>query len=162
MKTKLSYSDQLKDPRWQKKRLGIMNRDGFKCKLCNDESSTLHAHHIVYDYNKMPWEYDDNQIITVCEMHHTAIHEFENIRIVNNGALNVFDFIQEFPWSLMYYSHIENHKGDWIIEFNGTNFFMERIEVLSNLHQFIQGTDITIKFSWDDEFNFCDYIKPHK
>jgi hypothetical protein len=37
----MTYSEKLKDPRWQKKRLEVMKRDDFKCKLCNDETTTL-------------------------------------------------------------------------------------------------------------------------
>lgn len=32
--TQMSYAEQLKDPRWQKKRLEILNRDEWKCTWC--------------------------------------------------------------------------------------------------------------------------------
>ena len=64
---KKSYSDLLKDPRWQKKRLGILQRDNFECRSCNDNSKTLHVHHTFYDKNISPWDYNNDDLITLCE-----------------------------------------------------------------------------------------------
>lgn len=44
--TPSAYSEKLKNPRWQKKRLEIFERDGWKCRACQDEKSTLHVHHL--------------------------------------------------------------------------------------------------------------------
>ena len=66
----MSYSDLLKDPRWQKKRLEILNRDDFKCKCCGDEKSTLHVHHQFYLSNHKPWDYEDSILLTLCEECH--------------------------------------------------------------------------------------------
>jgi len=62
----MTYSEKLKDPRWQKKRLEIMGRDEFTCKICNDTNSTLHVHHISYEYGVDPWDYEDNNYKTLC------------------------------------------------------------------------------------------------
>ena len=35
------YSQKLKDPRWQKKRLQILERDEWNCQICHDNESTL-------------------------------------------------------------------------------------------------------------------------
>ncbi|MBU2647516.1 HNH endonuclease [bacterium] len=70
----MTYSEKLKDPRWQKKRLEIFNRDDFKCVLCGDKNTTLHAHHIFYDKGLEPWEYDNQSIQTLCETCHERIH----------------------------------------------------------------------------------------
>lgn len=83
METKKSYSEQLKDPRWQKKRLEIMSRDNFRCFLCEDSSSTLHVHHKKYIKGKQPWDYVDDNYITLCEKCHELGHimdvaEFES------------------------------------------------------------------------------------
>lgn len=43
--SKLSYAEQLKHPNWQRRRLQIMERDGFKCANCGDSESQLHVHH---------------------------------------------------------------------------------------------------------------------
>jgi len=62
-----NYSDLLKDPRWQKKRLEIFKRDHFTCKKCEDTESTLHVHHLKYTYGKKPWEYNKKDLLTVCK-----------------------------------------------------------------------------------------------
>ncbi len=74
----MSYSEKLKDPRWQRKRLEILNRDGFSCILCEDKASTLHVHHLSYVKGKEPWEYQDENFITLCEHCHCAIEWGKN------------------------------------------------------------------------------------
>lgn len=66
-----SYSDLLKDPRWQKKRLEILERDSWSCGNCGDKDSTLHVHHGRYLRGLKPWEYDADILYTLCEMCHS-------------------------------------------------------------------------------------------
>ena len=65
--------DQYKDPRWQKKRLEIMQRDNFTCCMCDDTTSTLNVHHRKYILGRKPWEYEDEDFITLCEECHYLI-----------------------------------------------------------------------------------------
>jgi hypothetical protein len=69
-----SYSDKLRDPRWQKKRLEIMQRDDWKCRMCGDSKSTLHVHHTVYSRRKAPWNVPDDTLVTLCERCHELAH----------------------------------------------------------------------------------------
>jgi hypothetical protein len=68
-----SYSDKLKDPRWQKKRLQILNRDGWQCRLCGNDKNHLQVHHRIYERGKEPWDYDDGNFVTLCEQCHDKI-----------------------------------------------------------------------------------------
>jgi hypothetical protein len=61
----MTYSDKLRDPRWQKKRLEILERDGWACTCCEEPRKTLHVHH--KKYNSNPWDADDNDLVTLCE-----------------------------------------------------------------------------------------------
>jgi|CXWL01.1.fsa_nt_gi hypothetical protein len=61
-----SYSELLRDPRWQKLRLQVFERDKFTCVLCNANHKTLSVHHKYYEKNKMPWEYPLEALDTVC------------------------------------------------------------------------------------------------
>lgn len=70
---KKTYIELLKDPRWQKKRLEIMQRDGFKCQHCLATDKSLQVHHLVYHKGAKPWEYKDEELITLCE----HCHEYE-------------------------------------------------------------------------------------
>jgi len=69
-----SYSEKLKDPRWQKKRLRIFERDKWKCLDCGATDNTLHVHHLRYFNGADPWDYDDVHLATLCEKCHQNQH----------------------------------------------------------------------------------------
>jgi hypothetical protein len=73
MKTKSEYGRKLADPRWQRKRLEIMSRDEFKCRVCLDDTQELQVHHKFYLPGKEPWEYDDDNLVTLCSTCHERI-----------------------------------------------------------------------------------------
>lgn len=77
MKTKLTYWEQLKDPRWQKRRLEVMGRDEFRCQLCFDDTKTLNVHHRWYEKSRDIWNYPDESLITLCEECHQEEHDAE-------------------------------------------------------------------------------------
>ena len=77
---KIDFFDQYKDPRWQKRRLEIMQRDEFMCQCCYDPENTLNVHHKYYIHNKKPWEYPDKLLTTVCQPCHDFIYNEETIR----------------------------------------------------------------------------------
>lgn len=83
----MKYSDKLKDPRWQKKRLEILQRDDFSCRKCSDMSSTLHIHHKYYTKDVEPWDYKDDCFITLCDTCHLLIEAFKKA-----GNCNINDF----------------------------------------------------------------------
>ena len=66
-----SYSRKLTDPRWQKKRLEILERDKWTCTVCKDSKLELHVHH--EHYNGEPWEADSKFLKTVCFVCHSII-----------------------------------------------------------------------------------------
>jgi hypothetical protein len=78
-----SYSSLLRDARWQRKRLEIMERDDFTCKGCGasdkDEGTTLNVHHAYYVKGKKPWEYDNSSLSTRCCKCHKIAHEKQNL-----------------------------------------------------------------------------------
>lgn len=60
-----------KDPRWQKRRLEIMERDGFQCVACGSKTNELHVHH--KRYKGQPWQAKDDDMQTLCIKCHTAL-----------------------------------------------------------------------------------------
>jgi hypothetical protein len=66
------YSTLLKDPRWQRRRLEILQRSDFSCEECGDNESTLHVHHRIYRKGAMPWEYQDHELQALCEHCHAG------------------------------------------------------------------------------------------
>ncbi len=67
----MTYPEKLLDPRWQKKRLLVLERDEFTCQSCGDTKSTLHVHHI--KYSKTPWSVKATSLITYCDFCHKMI-----------------------------------------------------------------------------------------
>lgn len=76
--THVPYWEKLKDPRWQKKRLEIMERDEFSCVDCDDDKSTLNVHHCYYKKGFEPWEYPDECYKTLCENCHNNRHDIRS------------------------------------------------------------------------------------
>lgn len=72
-KYKSDYQSKLKSPHWQKKRLQVLQRDKWQCKMCKDEETTLHVHHKEYEPKKEPWEYPMSNFVTLCEHCHTEV-----------------------------------------------------------------------------------------
>ena len=68
-----SYKEKFLDPRWQKKRLLILERDEWTCRLCGEISKTLHIHHKFYIFGVEPWDYSDDILETLC----VDCHEIE-------------------------------------------------------------------------------------
>lgn len=66
----MTYKEKLLDPRWQKKRLDILQRDEFSCQICKDKTTTLHVHHFSYEKSGNPWDTPDDDLITYCECCH--------------------------------------------------------------------------------------------
>lgn len=73
-----TYAQKLKDPRWQKKRLEIMNRDEFMCQSCQATESQLQIHHKIYLKKKMPWEMGDENLVTLCCDCHAAVTDLKD------------------------------------------------------------------------------------
>lgn len=59
------------DPRWQKLRLQVMDRDEWKCVCCGDAQSTLHVHH--KRYCGFIWESPPEDLQTLCNGCHMSI-----------------------------------------------------------------------------------------
>ena len=70
-----NYSQLLRDPRWQRKRLEILKRDNWACQGCGDTTNTLHVHHLRYLVGFSPWEYDGADLLTLCIDCHDERHE---------------------------------------------------------------------------------------
>ena len=89
------YAEQCRRPEWQKKRLEIMNRDGFQCQGCGEKQKTLHIHHRYYAKGRMPWEYPSESLITMCQECHADI---------GDGASKLLDLLfQKFGYRSVLY-----------------------------------------------------------
>lgn len=88
MRSQNNYLKKLLDPRWQKKRLEILNRDEWQCQNCLNDKETLHVHHRIYLSGSEPWEYDNKHLVTLCSI----CHKEETILSKQNPDL-LFDYL---------------------------------------------------------------------
>lgn len=71
-----TYSEKLKDPRWQKLRLKVLERDNFSCVVCGSADKMLHVHHS--KYSKEPWSAPLENLHTLCEECHAHLEKLIN------------------------------------------------------------------------------------
>lgn len=72
----MEYSEKLKSPRWQRKRLEVLNRDNFTCCKCRDKETELHVHHL--KYFKEPYDAPLEYLQTLCSNCHYYITFLHN------------------------------------------------------------------------------------
>lgn len=87
----MAYVDDLRHPKWQRKRLEILQAADWKCSSCESEDRTLHVHHRRYIKTRKPWEYDDTDLISLCEECHRLFHAvdkgYKDLEVVRKQAL---------------------------------------------------------------------------
>ena len=63
------YSELLKDPRWQRLRLQVFERDGWACRSCHAKDRQLQVHHTRY-LAYFPWDTPIEHLVTLCDACH--------------------------------------------------------------------------------------------
>lgn len=78
----MTYLDKLRDPRWQRRRLEVLQRHYWRCDTCErgeDDGIPLHVHHKFYHLNydergrlqkADPWNYQDEDFRVLCDACH--------------------------------------------------------------------------------------------
>lgn len=85
---RVSYWEKLKDPRWQRKRLEILDRDGWECVVCGAKEKTLHVHHGYYEKGVDPWDARDEVLHTLCEDCHSKVTDDMAMALRELGKLS--------------------------------------------------------------------------
>jgi hypothetical protein len=78
-----SYSEYLKSPEWEVLSRLTRERDGYKCRICNNKRN-LNVHHRVYP-EKLGLESLSN-LITLCNACHTLFHNNKPIGSLPNDS----------------------------------------------------------------------------
>ncbi|HYD92594.1 MAG TPA: hypothetical protein VEA37_14045 [Flavobacterium sp.] len=99
---KQTYSEKLKDPRWQKKRLEVMKSDDWTCQFCGEKEKTLNVHHFVYAKSGNPWDVNDCDLCTLCEDCHHISHSKK---------------LSEDAKALLSYIHLANYRFPGIAKY---------------------------------------------
>lgn len=106
-----TYREKLLDPRWQKKRLEVMQRANFRCEACGDGSSTLHVHHGFYERGHDPWDHPDETLKCVCESCHQLYGEYLRDLHFEIAKLNPKDYSGLMGYILAYKESLQESKG---------------------------------------------------
>lgn len=152
-----AYAEKLKDPRWQKKRLEILNRDNFSCSECNNKTDQLQVHHCYYVKNRSPWNYPNFSLMTLCSKCHSNKYNEEDTGITQwEEAIN---FIMEGDKMPLQYE-------GWSDPFWELGVFMDQLRrrgILSNqilpaffkqlakLWKFSEGPSLWMEAPWIDK-----------
>lgn len=85
----MTYQDQIKSPKWQKKRLEVLSERRFKCQTCHSETEQLHVHHSYYKKGKKIWEYENYELLCLCESCHSNTHKLNDLIIQQLGMIEI-------------------------------------------------------------------------
>lgn len=120
------YTHNLKNGDWQKKRLEIFNRDGFRCRNCNSKDA-LCVHHILYEHT-LPWLTQDKYLISLCDQCHKKeenlrLKKFDYYEIVKESGLTRLQLINILAITRDYFSKIK------FADINSHDDFIKRLSV---------------------------------
>lgn len=93
-----NYWEQLKDPRWQKVRLKKLEAAEWVCQRCWCDDTMLSVHHKRYVKGRKPWEYQDHELVVLCQPCHESEHALKDLqselisRLDVDGPASVDDF----------------------------------------------------------------------
>jgi 5-methylcytosine-specific restriction endonuclease McrA len=79
--TSAEYKELLKSRKWQIVKSRITERDNHTCRSCyhyDNEDIQLNVHHLKYLPGHKPWEYSDDDLITLCKECHSIWHYIYN------------------------------------------------------------------------------------
>lgn len=119
MKITKTYSELLKDPRWQRKILEVFQRDNFCCLMCGSNEHTLHVHH--EKYCKNPWDVSEDHLKTLCFRCHEVAEVCKKNKIVYT---NVNKKINELGVHTYFVSFFFRNKQRIAVIHNLSGFFV--------------------------------------
>lgn len=97
MKKQNDYQELLKDPKWISKRNQILSRDNNTCQFCGCQDRYMQVHHKRYIKGNKPWEYEDKDLITLCNRCHEYITDEKNS--LYESFVSVRDDFRDFGFS---------------------------------------------------------------
>jgi hypothetical protein len=86
------FWEKYKDPRWQRKRLEVMQHANFACERCRSTDKTINVHHKFYRRNADPWDYQDRELMCLCEPCHEEWHLAKDNLHTSLGFMSFDDF----------------------------------------------------------------------
>lgn len=110
------YGNLLQTFEWKFKRLKVLIRDKYECADCKSRNSNNHVHHLFYLQDKLPWDIEDNGLLTLCYKCHIKRHENTRIPVYRiDGTLKILASYENpncircgGSGYILIYKHVEN------------------------------------------------------
>ena len=116
--------EQLKDPRWKKKRKQILSRANGHCEQCGKkvEEGMFQVHHEDY-IGVLIWQYPNSTLRALCiDCHQEKSHEEQKAKAVKKKEYERISEEEEAAYDLM------ESKGDKMIKENGEDHIVNVVE----------------------------------
>ena len=152
------YQKKLRHPKWQKKRLQILQETDFRCSICDNDDLELQVHHIYYEKGKDPWDYPNESLLGLCiKCHQTRVHEKNELFI---------DLPDLSRYHVAEYQHIDDFRAIRALReyfhplFQYSNVSEKYIKVLENeLRSRLEK--LFRRHDWEGDGNInCIFIPP--
>ncbi|MCX6321511.1 MAG: hypothetical protein NTX93_06885 [Bacteroidia bacterium] len=158
-----SYENLLRDPRWINKRTEIFERDKYQCCYCKNDRDLV-VHHIFYFVKKLPWEYPNELLVTLCEKCHKHWHDLYGVEYCSEDGRPLTLFLggpatnPEVNSSRYFDIHFEARDEMGKVVYTGTTRTWNINEIEVDIH----GTPLNCFLShkmdgvWLIPTDFCD------
>jgi hypothetical protein len=151
----IPYSEKLKHPKWQRKRLEVLQRDNFTCVKCGDTETELHVNHL--KYLGEPYETPLSALETLCKNCHKIHHSIPDKKIIR--VLKEYDPYYDEVYCIEY---IVDGGFDYAfahIKLDGSVDFISTYEMVSrdNLNYQLKKTYKILVDFLDSELDFFDF-----
>lgn len=100
----MTYQEKLKDPRWQKRRLEVLNAAFWRCEDCKSSDKELQVHHCYYYGKLQPWEYGSELLMCLCSDCHKERQSREEAIHVEIGKIlrqTRIEFLESLAWEVI-------------------------------------------------------------
>lgn len=138
----MTYQDQIKSPKWQKKRLEILEQNRFSCEECETEDKQLHVHHVYYKKGKKIWDYENYELRCLCDSCHAKSHALTDKILESLGIMEIVageetkEQVLGYAQGLLGVAHEKNpseHYMSGFVEGCGGIDIEERFKALSKI-----------------------------
>lgn len=163
------YSQFLDTPEWNARRIQILKRDNYQCKNCkrkqfeNGLYTQLNVHHVRYFKSLLPWEYNDNDLETLCKSCHKQKHnkklyfDREAYISIDWQELNrsIFEGIIPKEYEVRIEGHINQGKYDYLRKSYGNFYYLTYLKDHQNYK-----LKPKFKVAWEGKKFVC-FLKGH-
>lgn len=126
-----TYSEKLKSPKWQKKRLEVLNRDNFTCQHCGDTETELHVHHL--KYSGEPHDSPLSDLLTLCkDCHFIETFEIFDTQVIEHIRISKFILIRTDNGKVFLYHITKDKDPEYLVGFSPSCPVLKALYNLNN------------------------------